>query len=153
MTRSSKKVLEFLWLEASVFLSNFIGVILKQELKRVKNSPAGKNSSRNWNARVARVLKKVGELREKCGFIKQFYDLNSIQHFLVARFELVIVINSHHQPLNGYYLGALLFFFTSLNILITFFVTHKPRFSRLTLTYFTQCFNWIDFTFFTFWIM
>ena len=43
---------------------------------------------------------------------------------------LIVLINSRPQPLNGYYLGALIF--NSLYLLITFFVLDKSRFSRLT---------------------
>ena len=50
--------------------------------------------------------------------------------------ELAIFLNCLRQLLSGYYLGALRFL-NSLYLLITFFVLHKSRFSRLTLIYLT----------------
>ena len=59
------------------------------------------------------------------------------------------LISSRRQPLNGYYLGALLF-----KICFTFwsrfffYISHG--FHDWLLFYFTRCFNWIDFNFFCF---
>ena len=53
--------------------------------------------------------------------------------FCAWRYFLLVVervFNSRPQPLNGYYLGALLYF-NLLYLLITFFVLHESEFSRL----------------------
>ena len=54
--------------------------------------------------------------------------------FCAWRYFLLVVervFNSRPQPVNGYYLGALLYF-NLLYLLIKFFVLHESEFSRLT---------------------